>query len=85
MVAGVHLDLGPKKRMQSMDDPTDAEMAKEGRGLMMCIVFRVSQQRTNSGSTINLSFFYVVSKKNGLKYVFKSYPSKKVVTLKLLT
>lgn len=64
MVVGVHLDLGPKKRMQSMDDPTDAEMAKEGRGLMMCIVFRVSQQRTNSGSTINLSFFYVVSKKN---------------------
>ena len=43
MVVGVHLDLGPKKRMQSMDDPTDAEMAKEGLGLMTCTVFRVSQ------------------------------------------
>ena len=57
MAVGVHLDHGPKKRMQSMDDPTDAEMAKEGRGLMTCIVFRVNQQKTNSGSTINLSFF----------------------------
>ena len=43
MAVGVHLDLEPKKRMQSMDDPTDAEMAKEGLGLMTCIVFRVSQ------------------------------------------